>query len=519
MRLYLSCSNPQFWRVFGVSLLIAALLSGIAPALGQANGSPRPIQADDANRLRVLTLLVHHTVPITEMEFSPQSSAFLTGSLDGSLCIWNVAGSGQTPGALRLCLPEYAPGVTVHQWSPDDRWLALAPGDGTQIHLFDISRPGEPDRWADLTPVLTLPVGETSYLQLDFAQDGQRLLARDLFDTFTLYELDEGTPDADRILLALEGVESTLSPNTEALAIVDLDGNVRLVEAQSGEELALFEADGALHALFSPGGRWLATWGAGQTLLWDMASEVETPAFALPLETPPDRVQFTPAGRFLATWEGQDIRLWNVETGVVTGVMDTHRGGVRLLEFGAEGQRAVSVNAQGYARLWEISSDGIPRLEWWFDGEIDGLLVSPDSRSLITFRQDIPARFWDFGRGQVRGQYELTSAPVFSPDWTLIAISSGSLVAWHGLTDDPRAFDWMPLGFTTQITNVRPTPSQELQRILGLPALTPIFAFERTEDGQWIHIRLPDNTEGWIQPTTLDLTGDLETLPIYTPPS
>ena len=87
-------------------------------------------------------------------------------------------------------------------------------------------------------------------------------------------------------------------------------------------------------------------------------------------------------------------------------------------------------------------------------------------------------------------------------------------MAWHGLKDDPRVFDWMPIGFTSAITNLRPTPSQELQRIGVLAAHTPIFALARTEDGTWLQILLPDDTTGWIQPGTLQITGDLQALPI-----
>lgn len=494
----------RFWMITLLSSLLIILT--ISPATGQGNPSPRSITAEDAFNLRVLTLLAHHTAPITETSFSPNSTAFLTGSLDGTLCIWNVAARRQMSGQLRFCLEGYSPGVTVFAWSPGDTQLAVTLEDGLQIALYDITPIIEPDEWANITPSVTVPANDTPYLSLNFVADGQRLLAHDLFDTFTLFTLD------GQVLTSVEGMEGVMNTARSRVAVLDFDGNIALLNTADGEEIAELETDGASHALFSPGGRWLVTWGGDTVQIWDTSRQrIPEPRT---LEAQADNLQFTPDGRFLATWEGQNIRLWNIETGETTGTLPDHRGGVRLLVFGATSTRAVSVNTQGYARYWAISNEGVPTLRFWFEGEIDQALVAPDSTSLITLRQDIEARFWDFERGQVRGRYDLSDAPLFSPDWTLIAITSGNLVAWHGLNDDPRTFDWMPVGFTTAVINIRPTPSQELQRIGLLTANIPVFAIARTEDTTWLQIQLPDDTTGWIQPDTLRLNSNLDDLPV-----
>ncbi|MBI5931764.1 MAG: SH3 domain-containing protein [Chloroflexi bacterium] len=498
----------RFWMI---TLCLALFIFTTTPVTGQENSTPRSITAEDALNLRVLTLLAHHTAPITETSFSPNSTAFLTGSIDGTLCIWNVGvDHRQTPGVLRFCLKGYTPGVTLFAWSPDDVQLAVTLGDGLQIALYDITSVVAPDNWEGIAPSFTLPSNETPYLSLDFVAGGKQLLAHDLFDTLTLFSLDSNRDNSR--LATLEGSEGVVNSDTSRAAIVDFDGNAVLLNTANGQEIATLETDGANHALFSPGGRWLVTWGGLTVQIWD-TSHPRIPA-PRQIEAQADNLQFTPNGRFLATWEGQDIRLWNIETGEITGTMPEHRGGIRLLVFGADSTRAISINTQGYARYWEISDTGVPSLKFWFEGEIDNVLLGPDSRTLITLRQDIEARFWDFARGQVRGRYELSDAPLFSPDWTLVAISSGNLVVWQGLKDDPRTFDWTPLGFTTAVTNIRPTPSQDQQRLGVLAANTPVFAIARTEDGTWIQIQLPDDTTGWIQPSALQINGKIGDLPI-----
>ncbi len=497
----------RFWMT---TLVLSLIIITVSRTAGQENTTPRHITPEDAANLRVLTLLTHHAAPITETSFSPNSTSFLTTSLDGTLCVWNVAEPHQTSGQLRFCLQDYTPGVTVFAWSPDASHLAVTLGDGLQIALYDITPIIDADEWADIAPSVTLPNNTTTYLRLDFVAEGQRLLAHDLFDTFTLFTFDAS--DDHNPLTTLEGMEAVINVDGSRVAIVDFDGNIILLNTTDGEEIVALETDGLSHALFSPGGRWLVTWGDGAVQIWDTSrQQVPEPQT---IEAAVDNLQFTPDGRFLATWEGQHIRLWNIETGEPTGTLPDHRGGIRLLAFGANSTRAVSVNTQGNARFWAISNEGVPTLRFWFEGEIDQVLVGPDSNSLITLRQDIEARFWDFERGQVRGRYDLSDAPLFSPDWTLVAISTGNLVAWHGLNDDPRIFNWMPIGFTSTITNIRPIPSQELQRIGALAANTPIFAIARTEDNAWLQIQLPDDTIGWIQPDTLQINGDLQTLPI-----
>jgi WD40 repeat protein len=493
-------------RFFITTLLIVLFISTPHIATGQDNNTPRSITADDATNLRVLTLLAHHTAPITEMSFSPDNTAFLTGSLDGTLCIWNVAARRQTAGELRLCLAGYTAGITLHTWSPDDELLAVTLDDGLQIALYNITEVIPADEWGEIEPVIEFPANEAPYLNLAFVADGERLFTHDLLDTFTLFDLEA------EILFSGEGAESTLNVASTRLAMMDFEANVQLINAESGEKTATLETDEATHAIFSPGGRWLVTWGGAEIEIWDTSARPNQRPRTL--DAQPDNVQFSPDGRFLATWEGQDIRLWNVDTGEVTGVLPEHRGGVRLLAFGADSTRAISINAQGVGRYWELSETGVPRLRWWFDGEIDNVLVGPDFQTLITLRQDIEARFWDFGRGQVRGRYNLSNNPLFSPDWTLVAINRGNLVAWHGLDDDPRIFEWMPLAFTPAVINIRPTPSQEMQRIGTLPINTPIFAIERTADSGWIRIQLPDDTTGWIQASALADEIDVESLPV-----
>jgi WD40 repeat protein len=445
-------------------------------------------------------MLLEHEAPLAEKSFSPQTTAFITGSLDSTFCVWNVAGQRQTPGELRLCFDEYIPGVTLHAWSYNEQQLALTLGDGLEIQIFDVEHPLVRDEWDDYEPLYTMPVLEAPLLSLNFVgENGNHLLTFDLNETVTLFEIEN-----EEIITRLEASNVAISPDRTIIAVMTFDEDLRLIDADNGETLTTLATD-AEEMLFSPDGNWLATWD-DDIELWDL-QRTTTRRPETQIDVQSDNVQFTPDSRFLATWEGENIRLWDVDSGANTGLMEEHLGGVRLLAFGVDSTRAISVNTQGFGRLWRITDEGDAVELAWLDGEIDDISISPDSYSAMTTRQDFALRFWNVETGQIRGQYDLPPATIISPDWTLLAINYGELVVWHGRNDDPRTFDWMPIGMTTGIANVRPTPSQELPRFAALPAGTEVFALGISPDEEWLYIQLADGQRGWVQVNILELAS------------
>ncbi|NDJ84660.1 MAG: SH3 domain-containing protein [Chloroflexi bacterium] len=483
-------------------LLLAALFTPTMIAAQSPGEDTRQIRAEDASNLGVLTLLAGHEEPIIEKRFSPGGTAFVTGSLDSTFCVWHVKARDAAPGTALMCLPNYSAGVTTHAWSAEEDSIAITSGDGLSIAIYDTLDPAE----GTPEPKTEIPPGEAVYLQMAFVAEDTNLLVYDVFDTFTLIDLATG-----ETLTSYEGIEHAISPDREQIAIVTFDGETFLLDSTTGEIIDTLNTEGATHAVFDPEGQYLATWGE-QTLIWDLSHD--TPD-AEDLDTDMvDNATFSPAGQYLATWEGDTIRLWESDSGNEAGSMPEHDGGVSALVFSPNGERAISIDTTGKGRLWDIDEAGNVSQLLLFRDNIDGVAISPDSTTAIVTRLDFFARFYDIEAGQLRGRYEAPADSLISPDWTLIAINAGPVISWHGLRDDPREFAWMPVGELEVATNVRQTPSTELARISVLPAGAPIFAFERTADSDWLHILLPDSTAGWIFATNLQNAGDLEALPV-----
>lgn len=491
-------------RPFLSVILVICLVNTLA-AYGQDETPPQPITAESADQIGILTLLIHHTAPITEMAFSPNSTAFVSGSLDGTLCLWNVAGRDEAPGKLLLCLPDYNPGVTLYRWSPDERSIAVTGSDGISINIFNVTEAIAPASWQELRPQTRLPAAEAPILSLEFANEGQALLTADVFDTFTLYELE-----SSEVLTSLEGVAGDI--HAESIAIITLDGEIVVLDAQTGEISDTLLTEGVTHLRFSPNGRWLAAWGE-RTQLWDLQRGTPRPQL---LDATVDNLQFTPDSQFMATWEGQNIRVWNPQTAAVTGTLDTHNGGVQSLTFTPNSQRAISIDSTGIGRLWDINQAGEVTERLQFSNNIDRVFLNPDSINAVVARLDFAARFYDIERGQLRGQYEISPDAEFSPDWTLIATRIGQLIVWHGLNNESRVFDRTPLGLTKQATNVRATPDTSQARIALIPANAPVFALDRTENSEWVRVILPDGTTGWVFADNIEVSARVENLPVAT---
>jgi WD40 repeat protein len=484
--------------------LLAVLLGGKVQA---QNNPVRAIQADDVSNLRVLTLLDGHSAPIAEMSFSPDNTAFITGGLDGQLCVWNIRALGQRPGQLRFCLDSYQAGITRFIWSATAGLLAITTDDS--IMIYD-SRGTRPQEHLHLELPAPVPILDGGFLWGD-----TRLWVYDLYGQVFLFDTDSGDVLAEAYAPFLLPV-----PRQDALLIIG-------EEAEENSQLAWLDAETgtiepwpimAEHAVFSPDGALLFTWGITAEV-WETDSLFRrNPRPLFTLDTDPEAGLFSPDNQMLATWAGETISLWRMETGELIETLREHRGGVRYMAFSADSRRAISVSERGTGRYWVINTTTlIPFLDRWLVGEIDGLIFSPDGQSFVATREGFSARFYRWRDGQLRGNFDLTTQAVFSPDWSLIAEARGHLVIWIGLEDDPRIFAWMPLGFATREVNVRPTPSQDLQRIASLSFGQPVFARGRTINGNWVFIQLPDGTQGWIQPDQIQLQGEVRDLSIINP--
>lgn len=262
--------------------------------------------SDAITRLRVqlfesVRTLEGHKHYVFGSAFSPDGSTLATGSADGTVILWDVAGGKERR------LEGHSNSVFGVAFSADGKLLATASGDKS-VRLWDVAA-GKPLKTFD---------GHTRQVRsVAFSPDGSRLVSGGYDGTVRLWSIDEG-----RELKSLAGHESDVnavafSPDGKSIASAGDDKTVRLWDAASGEEKKKLagHSKGVLSLAFSADGALLATAGSDNVaIVWVLASEGQRTCSGHTSAV--SGVAFSPDGRTLATSSSDfSVRLWEVSSG------------------------------------------------------------------------------------------------------------------------------------------------------------------------------------------------------------
>ena len=427
---------------------------------------------DWANRSKRFSYVAGHADWVTSAAFSPNGHMIVSGSNDGTIRLWDLAGnpigspfqghsdsvisvafspngqtiaSGSSDGMIRLWdlagnpignpFQGHSDSVNSVAFSPNGQMIVSSSRDGGTIRLWNLT--GNP-----ISEIFQGYAG--SVMSVTLSPDGQTIVSGSNDGTIRLWDL-AGNPIGNPFQGHMDLIWSVaFSPDGQMIVSSGYDRRIRLwtLDGRLLGETSQSHSD-AVSLAFSPDGQTLASGSRDGTIrLWDLMGN----SIGDPFQGHKDLVSsvaFSPDGQALVSSSGDGtIRLWTLDSNPIGDLFQGHAGSVSSVAFSPDGQMIVSGSNDGTIRLWDLVGNSIGNP---FQGHADSVIsvdFSPDGQMILSGSYDRTLRLWTLDGSPIgnpfRGHEDWIGSVAFSPDGQTIISSGrdGTIRLWD-LTGNP----------------------------------------------------------------------------------
>ncbi|MEG4112797.1 MULTISPECIES: WD40 domain-containing protein [unclassified Microcoleus] len=397
---------------------------------------------------------------IYTVSFSPDGETIASAGEDKTVKIWSIAALKHPPtenstqakkGELLTTLRGHSKWVFGVSFSPDGQTLASGSADGT-VKLWSLAGVGDkrPTDASNIKPesrlLRTFEGHADRVTQVSFSPEGKTLASASFDKTIRLWRLD------DVPLKTLDGHQNrvqsvTFSPNGQRLASASTDNTIKLW-SRTGVLLETLEGhtQRVASVSFSPDGQLLASGSYDKTVkVWSLTEDGMnnilpcpsaplfpcSPSVLFTLDGHADSVMsvsFSPDSEVLASAsKDKTVKLWT-RNGRLIKTLTGHTGWVTGVTFSPDGSMLASASDDGTLKLWNRDGRLLRTFEGAHNSFVLGVAFSPDGKMLASAGYDNSVKLWKVDGTLVatllKGSSDSVTSVGFSPDGLLVASGS-----------------------------------------------------------------------------------------------
>lgn len=382
----------------------AAVYLSEAYGRGHPTDATRSLLADAMRWIDLRQAPLDGKAPLTQGEYAPDGSWFVTAGGDGIARIWDARTGRELR---RLHHGAYISSIAV---DPSGKRIATI-GYDVALKMWDAQSGSELPRFEGASP------GQS----LQFSPAGDRVLAASR-EGVRVWDARSGQ------LVAQAGAHrwrqaallAMFDPSGLVIASTGNEGTVTLWDARTGDPLHLLKHESKVNAIrFTAAGEELvAGQGDGRITIWNVKEGKARTTLGTSDESPLAGIHslaIDPASpQVVAGTMNGVLKGWSLRDGASLWRVAPHRMNIMNIAYDARGTRFATAGSDGSAKVWDARTGALLAN---LDGHSDTLRAvrfSPDGESLLTVADDHEARQWNLRAIKLRRTLGIAGYPGLS---------------------------------------------------------------------------------------------------------